>query len=525
MRGAQINDRAVLTTDILTPREGPGRAAPRATPAIPGRPAPETWRRRRRFGLRPRVMAAFAAGAAFLSGALALTTFALVHHYLLDQREATAVHETYSHARVLKRDLTYAGANLGEALSSLTDEQGTVALLYHQGEWYSASVSVGESTRTSRPASLPAALVKMVAHGAPAQQRIVAQGEPAVVVGVPLASVHADYFEIHSLGELARTLDVLAVVLLSCSVATTIGGLLVGRWASGRLLRPLRDIADVAAAISGGALGQRLPPADDPDLAVLAASFNEMVEALEERIKRDARFASDVSHELRSPLTTVQATVELLEASEAGLPPDGRRALELLSAEIRRFSTMVQDLLEISRFDAGAANLDLEELALDDLVVNTVAAYTRDEVPVVVTREANGTWVLGDRRRLQRVLVNLLDNARAHAGGAVRVVVDRCGDEAEVAVDDVGPGVQPAERNAIFERFYRGAAAGRRAGTSGTGLGLALVAEHVKAHHGRVDVTDRPGGGARFVVRLPLDASAGATLATTEGRAGCVWAG
>ena len=234
-------------------------------------------------------MAAFAAGAAFLSAALALTTFALVHHYLLDQREATAVHETYSHARVLKRDLTYAGANLGEALSSLTDEQGTVALLYHQGEWYSASVSVGESTRTSRPASLPAALVKMVARGAPAQQRIVAQGEPAVVVGVPLASVHADYFEIHSLGELARTLDVLAVVLLSCSVATTIGGLLVGRWASGRLLRPLRDIADVAAAISGGALDQRLPPADDPDLAVLAASFNEMVEALEERIKRDAQ--------------------------------------------------------------------------------------------------------------------------------------------------------------------------------------------------------------------------------------------
>jgi two-component system, OmpR family, sensor histidine kinase MtrB len=449
-------------------------------------------------------MAAFAAGAAFVSGALALTTFALVHHYLLDQREATAVHETYAHARVLKRDLTYAGANVGEALAALPDEPGTVALLYQNGEWYSASVAVGESTRTSRPASLPLSLVKMVNQGTPARQRIVADGVPAVVVGVPLASVHGDYFEIHSLSELARTLNLLAAVLLSCAIATTIGGLLVGRWASGRLLRPLRDIADVAAAISGGALGQRLPPADDPDLAVLAASFNEMVEALEERIKRDARFASDVSHELRSPLTTVQATVELLEASEAGLPPDGRRALELLSTEIKRFSTMVQDLLEISRFDAGAGNLDLEELALDDLVVNTVAVYTRDGVPVIVTPEASGTWLLGDRRRLQRVLVNLLDNARAHAGGAVRVLVDRSGNEAEVAVDDVGPGVQLAERGAIFERFYRGAAAGRRAGSSGTGLGLALVAEHVKAHHGRVDVTDRPGGGARFVVRLPL---------------------
>ena len=305
-------------------------------------------RPRRRLGLRPRVTIAFAAGAAVLSAALSLTTYGLVHHYLLDERESTAIHEAYSHARVLKRDLTYAGANLGEALSSLIDAQGTVTLAYRQGEWYSASVSLGESSGASRPASLPASLVKMVSDGVPARQRVIAQGQPAVVVGVPLESVHADYFEIQSLGELDRTLNLLAVVLFGCSLATTAGGLLVGRWASGRLVRPLHSIADVAAAISGGALDQRLPPSDDPDLSVLAASFNEMVGALEERIKRDARFASDVSHELRSPLTTVQATVELLEASRAELSPDGRRALDLLSAEIRRFSDMVLDLLEIS---------------------------------------------------------------------------------------------------------------------------------------------------------------------------------
>ena len=448
--------------------------------------------------------AAFAAGAAILSAALSLTTYGLVHHYLLDERESTAVHETYAHARILKRDLAYAGANLGEALASLIDSQGTVTLAYRQGEWYSASVSLGESSGTSRPASLPASLVSMVSRGLPARQRVVYQGQPAVVVGVPLESVHADYFEIQSLAELDHTLSLLAVVLFGCSVATTAGGLLIGRWASGRLVRPLHGIADVAAAISGGALDQRLPPTDDPDLSVLAASFNEMVAALEERIKRDARFASDVSHELRSPLTTVQASVELLEASRASLPPDSRRALDLLSAEIHRFSEMVQDLLEISRFDAGAANLDLEELAVDDLVVNTVAAYSQDTVPVTVSPAANGTWLLGDRRRLQRVLVNLLDNARTHGGGAVGVVVDRRGDEAEIAVEDVGPGVQPAERGAIFDRFYRGAAAGRRSASSGTGLGLALVAEHVKAHRGRVDVAERPGGGARFIVRLPI---------------------
>jgi len=486
------------------PRPSQARSdPPGAEPSRPGRVA--WWHRPRpRLGLRSRVALAFAAGAAVLSAALSLTTFGLVHHYLLGERQTTAIHETYAHARVLKRDLAYAGGNLGEALSSLIDAQGTVTLAYRQGEWYSASVSLGESLETSRPASLPAALVKMVSDGTPASQRVMAQGQPAIVVGVPLESVHADYFEIQSLSDLNNTLTLLALVLLCCSVATTVGGLLVGRWASGRLVRPLHSIADVAAAIAGGSMDQRLTPSDDPDLSVLVASFNEMVAALEERIKRDARFASDVSHELRSPLTTVQATVELLESSRASLPQDSRRALDLLSAEIGRFSEMVQDLLEISRFDAGAAHLDLEEIPFDDLVVNTVAAYSHGMVPVTVTPQAHGTWLLGDRRRLQRVLVNLLDNAKAHAGGAVDVRVDRRGNEAEVTVEDFGPGVHPSERVDIFQRFYRGAAAGRRSGSTGTGLGLALVAEHVKAHHGKVDVTDRPGGGARFVVRLPI---------------------
>ncbi len=266
----------------------------------------------------------------------------------------------------------------------------------------------------------------------------------------------------------------------------------------------VNTITEVASAIAGGALDQRLPEGADPDLAVLSNSFNEMVAALEQRIKSDARFASDVSHELRSPLTTIQATVEVLERSVGPLSPDGRRALGLLQTEVQRFSAMVQDLLEMARFDAGAGALDLEELALDDLVARTVAAYPDGPVPVFVSPEGTGTWVMGDRRRLQRALVNLLDNAKAYAGGAVGVYVERGGSYAEVTVDDAGPGVQPGERGAIFERFYRGAASGRRAESLGTGLGLALVDEHVKAHGGWVDVAERPGGGARFVIRLPL---------------------
>ncbi len=269
-------------------------------------------------------------------------------------------------------------------------------------------------------------------------------------------------------------------------------------------MRPLNATAEVAAAIAGGALDKRLPVDGDPDLAVLAHSFNDMVEALAERMRRDARFASDVSHELRSPLTTVQASVELLAGCRPRLDAQGQRALDLLSGEVGRFSTMVQELLEISRSDAGALGLDLEELALADLVANTVAAWSGERVPVAVPPAAANVWVAADRRRFQRALVNVLENARTYGGGPVGVGVAVDGAWARVSVDDAGPGVAPGEREVVFERFYRGAVAGRRGDASGTGLGLSLVREHMRAHGGDVAVTERPGGGARFVLSLPV---------------------
>ena len=454
-------------------------------------------RRRSRLRLRSRVTLAFAAGAAAVSGVLAGSTYGLAHHYLLEQRLSSAVNQTFANARLLKQDLTPPATDVAGVLSSLTPAQGTRSLLYRDGRWFSTSVSVGH-------AALPTPLVNTVLRGAPARQRISLPSGPAVAVGIPLPSVGADYFEVHSLDELVRTLDILSIVLGVGAVATTLGGVAVGRWASRRLVRPLAEVTDVAAAISHGQVGQRLPTAYDADLDPLVASFNEMVDALQARIERDARFASDVSHELRSPLTTVQTSIEVLELFRSSLPPDGQRALKLVTIEIGRFSAMVQDLLEISRMDAGAASLDLEEIFLDDLVVNTVAAHTGGTVPVRVEPTATGLTVRADRRRLQRVIANLLDNARIHAGGAVLVTVDCVGERAHIIVDDSGPGVPAEERGRIFERFYRGAASGRRSDASGSGLGLSLAAEHVKAHSGEVVILDRPGGGSRFRVELPV---------------------
>ena len=162
------------------------------------------------------------------------------------------------------------------------------------------------------------------------------------------------------------------------------------------------------------------------------------------------------------------------------------------------------DLLEISRYDAGAADADRDEVPIDELV-RRVVGTRRHQVPLVVDQDADGATVRGDKRRLERVVVNLLDNADQHGSGATRVTVSTANESVVLHFDDDGPGVPPEDRQLIFERFARSAVAGRRSGGSGggVGLGLALVREHVRFHGGTVHVEDSPAGGARFTVELP----------------------
>jgi signal transduction histidine kinase len=228
-----------------------------------------------------------------------------------------------------------------------------------------------------------------------------------------------------------------------------------------------------------------------------------MADALEQRVERDARFVSDVSHELRSPLTTLATAADVLEARREDLPDRARTALELVVAEIDRFRSVVEELLELSRAQAAVDPLQLEPVRLGELVLQVTTRSAEAPLVVDVAAGLDGEPVLLDKRRIERVLTNLLDNARVHGGGAVGVAVTCTDGALSIVVDDAGPGVAVADRAAIFERFARGSKAGRRGTDSGTGLGLALVAEHVRLHGGEVWVEDRPAGGARFVVTLP----------------------
>lgn len=458
--------------------------------------------RPRALGIQARITLSFALGAMLLSALLAGTTFALTRANLLSQRESNALSRVYVNAALVKDKLP------GRELESIQDEllpslqlpSGSRPVLHFANRWFSLTAQIGEN-------SIPASLRTTVGEDHAARILFSQQGRPALAVGVPVPAVNAEYFEIIELDDLQSTLDSLGISLLGASVMTTLAGAGLGWWAGRRALRPLADVSQAAEAIAGGRLDTRLEGTDDPHLGVLATSFNEMAQALQDRIERDARFASDVSHELRSPLMTLSAAVDVLETRRDELSERSQAALDLLGAEVGRFSQLVEDLLEISRYDAGAVRLELDEIRLAEFTMQAVhASGSGRNVPVDLDSELAGVVVQADKRRLARVVANLLDNAKKYADGATSVSLVRVEDGVQIAVEDDGPGIAEDERDLVFERFARGGSAGRRGSGEGVGLGLALVAEHVRLHGGRVWVEDRTDGesGARFVVELPV---------------------
>ena len=454
-------------------------------------------RSRHRIGLRTRVTAAFALGSLLLAAGLAVLTYELARGYLVRQRERSLLSQTYANARLVKNSLRTPAPDIPRLLGSVELPAGSNPLLLRRGTWFGASVAVG-------PDSIPLALREAISEGDAARQRFTLQGVPQLAVGIPLPAVEGAYFEVFPLTELDRTMTVLRNSLAAAAMATIVAGAVVGRWVTRRVLAPVAEVSAAAAAVAGGRLDVRLDEDGDPDLTGMAVSFNRMTDALQARIQRDARFASDVSHELRSPLTTLAAALQVVVARQDEMPERARRGLDLLSGEVARFERLVGDLLEISRIDAGIDDLVFEDVSLGEFVLHAVRSPATGVVPVEIEADVGHAVVRADKRRLERVVANLLDNARRHGGGVSRVSVERSDGWVRVAVEDSGEGVPLGDRDRIFERFARGEAAGRRDESDGTGLGLSLVREHVRLHGGRVWVEDAPAGGARFVVQLPV---------------------
>ncbi|ANZ40607.1 two-component sensor histidine kinase [Lentzea guizhouensis] len=453
-----------------------------------------TVRGRLQLSLRWRVAAAFGLGSFLLSSVLAMATWNLSSGYLLRQREQSAERQAEVNAKVISEELRRGGEGLDKLLTGLTTGPDSTILLYRPDELRS-------SGRQIDPSTLPPRLLELTRNGVPARQRLVVDGIPVIAVTLPItADVH--YLELSPTLQLDRTFRFLSAVLIAGTVVSGLLGVALGAWAARRALRPLTELTAVAHRIAGGDLRSRMPERADPDLAPLARTFNTTADELEQRALRDARFASDVSHELRSPLTTMLNAAEILRRRRAEILGTAGRATDLLTSEVDRFARMVVDLLEISRSDQQTDERALEPVDLGGLVHHVLATRSDVIVPEVEVN-SSAPLVIADRRRLDRVVNNLLDNAERHAGGAIRVAVLRNDRKVRLEIDDRGPGVPAELRERIFERFARGTRAGSRGTDSGSGLGLALVAEHVRRHGGRAWVQDRPGGGARFVVEIP----------------------
>jgi two-component system, OmpR family, sensor histidine kinase MtrB len=499
------------------PVSGSFRPAPSAHEDRAG-PAPPPSARRTSLsaglGLRARVTATFAIGALALSTLMAGITYFAARQSFLNERQTADQRQAFANASLIQNSLRSPGTQVNQLIESVDTLPGSRSVLHSGGQWYATSISVSES-------AVPVLERSLVLSGTPASQVFDLNGTPELVIGVPLPAVHAAYFEVFSLAELDGTLRTLAFALGAAALVTTLAGAALGRWATGRALRPLSEVTDAAVAIAGGDLDTRVEAGDDVDLQELASAFNRMTANLQDRIEREARFTSDVSHELRSPLTTLSATIGVLEAHRAELDPRAQSALDLLDGDLLRFTRMVDELLEISRFDAGSAELSLDEVDPGELVRRAVTAsaaigsngHRASELPVQIGPGVEGVRLRVDKRRFERVMANLVDNAALYAGGATRVIVERhpAGTDGtgppltiRVIVEDHGPGIAPQERLHLFERFYRGSRSGQRASSEGTGLGLSLVAEHVRLHGGSVWIEDAPGRGARFVVELPL---------------------
>lgn len=459
---------------------------------------------RLRLGLRSRITLAFAIGGLVITALLATITLTTTRQVLLGDRAELAEVLIFSNASRAQLRLTGdnepgAIANLLEGLNSAA---GSRQLLSVDGSPFSRD---GQFVLEQVPVGLRTATLE----GNAARLRTAIDGEPFIIYGIPLQGFdNVIYYEALPLDEVDDTLSTLRFVLLGGGIVVAGLATLAGRAVATSALSPLRDVSNAAEAIASGRLDTRLDPEGDEDLESLVASFNEMAGGLEERIQRDARFASEVSHELRSPLMTLTASVEVLENAKHEMPERSQTALDLLASDITRFRTLVEDLLEISKFDVGTAALQADPLLYAEFVRAAMELARADDIEIVVEPDAEDVIVVAEKRRLARVVANLIDNAAKYGGGATRVHVSRTPTNSVLlAVEDNGPGVPTDERFVIFDRFSRGGAGGRRGYDTGVGLGLSLVAEHVNLHGGRVWVEDRLDGesGARFVVELPID--------------------
>ena len=454
-------------------------------------------------GLRGRMLLYFSISAFAAAVSLSIVTYASTRAYLLDQRSELATSQAINNAQLLRTLVGVSPQDAGDIVTNIRTEKGGYAVLHLVA---AESFFAQEPLRFTQ-SNLPSELLAKTLAGQSSRQRFEFNGEPYEALGISIAAISGHYFEAFPLTDVERTLNTIRTTLTFGIILITIAGGIFGFSSSNSVLRPLRRVATVATDIASGVLDARLEDERDPELARLANSFNNMVDAVQTRIQRETRFASDVSHELRSPITALAAAVEVLQGRRDDLSDRNKQAFDIIAGQVQRFDRTVLDLLELSRLDAGAGKSQEENVNLADLVKRVAQRHGFGEVAFASTVDSSDSTVL-DKRRIERIVLNLLENARDHAGGATALSVIGGQNEFRICVDDAGAGVAESERERIFDRFARGTASRN---STGSGLGLAIVQEHARALGGKTWVETNSNGGARFVVTVKRNSSSDAS--------------
>ncbi|MET8867358.1 HAMP domain-containing sensor histidine kinase [Nonomuraea sp. NPDC004580] len=470
-------------------------------------------------GLRAQLMLAFLLVSALSAVTAAAVTYRQGRDAIAERAQADLVQELRAHlaSRVPDLPADPKAADLRTLAVQLDRAAGArgwrTALSYRGG----ALVAAG---REAPP--LPAPLRAEAAATAATAATVLAQrfhhGEtPWLAVAVPVTAADRPQgpppltvYASMSLASQQQDVEGLAAAARAAAVPVALASIIPALLAARRLLRPVRRLRTATERMAAGGLDTRVTVSGDDELADLGRAFNGMaatlqadaatLRAMEERARR---FAADVSHELRTPLAAMSAVTGVLDADAASgrLPPVTAEALHLVSDETRKLTRLIEDLIEVSRFDAGAAVLHLDEVDLGELIGKTLAlrhwdGRVRTDLPA-------GLRVRLDPRRVDVVLANLVGNALRHGGPDVSVTVrvEPAPDRVAVIVTDDGPGIPADLLPHVFDRFTKGDSA--RSRSEGSGLGLAIAAENARLHGGALTATTPPGGGTTMTLTLP----------------------
>ncbi len=489
---------------------------------------PRTRRARRRaraprprpFGLRTRLVLAFLLVAAVGCGTTAALTYRAARNAILAQTQDTAVSALRDQVEPLNITLPVSPGSLRDVVLRIAG-QGKPRPWRVYAEY--GTVRVSSTDRPTSSVITPELRARaqdrsITPHGS--FQRVVKNGTPYLTVAVPAVfRTHYKkgtaqptglvFYAVMELDEEEANIEAMVTAARDGALPALAVALIPALIASRGVLRPVRELRHAAHSMGRGRLDTRIHAKGSDELADLARTFNESAAELERSVAelrnaeaRARRFASDVSHELRTPLAGMLAVTEVLDEDAGSLDSDTARAVRLISAETGKLAVLVEDLMEISRFDARAAELHTDEVDAADCVRKTLQHRHWTDPAQVVPYLEEGIRARLDPRRFDVVVANLVGNALRHGAAPVTVRLYAEGDELVTEVADRGPGIHPDVLPHVFDRFYKADRARTR--SAGSGLGLAITLENVRLHGGTVRAANHPAGGAVFTVRMPL---------------------